>query len=141
MADISGAINGTKVIIQDAVGEIIGQMTATLTIGGTPIDISNKANGDYITLLDGELAGKQLVWSGEIIYNDGAQYAAMRAAALAGTQASYTITYVSANTTDEEFSFTGVPNGMSDSLPHGDKVSTSVTISSSGSFTHTPAVA
>ena len=138
---MAGEINGTKVILQDGTGEIVGQMTATLTIGGTPIDISNKANGDYITLLDGELAGKQLVWSGEIIYNSGARYAALRANALSGTQDTYTVTYVSANTTDEAFDFTGIANGMSDSLPHGDKVSTSITVSSSGAFTRTAPVA
>lgn len=138
---MAGEINGTKVILQDGTGEIVGQMTATLTFGGTPIDISNKANGDYITLLDGELAGKQLIWSGEIIYNNDDRYLALRANALSGTQDTYTVTYVSGNTTDESFDFTGIANGMSDSLPHGDKSSTSITVSSSGAFTHTPPVA
>ena len=34
-----------------------------------------------------------------------------------------------------------VPNGLSDAIPHGDKVSTSITFLSSGVYTHTPAIA
>ena len=43
-------------------------------------------------------------------------------------------------TTDESFSATFVPNGLSDAIQYGDKVSTTVTFLSSGVVTHVPAV-
>lgn len=138
---MAGEINGTPVVVSNGTGVIVGQMEMTLTYNGTPIDISNKSFQDFVTLLDGELSGKQLQISGTIIYNNDAQYASTRADSLTGTQDTYTITYVSANTTDEAFSAVMVPNGLSDALPHGDKISTSITFLSSGVVTHTPAVA
>ena len=110
-----------------------------MTFNGTPIDISNKSYQDFVTLLDGELAGKQLQVSGDIVYNNDVEYNKVRADALVGTQDTYTLTYTSSNTTDESFVATMVPNGLSDALPHGDKVTTSITFLSSGVITHTPA--
>ncbi|MCP4493123.1 MAG: hypothetical protein GY820_38365 [Gammaproteobacteria bacterium] len=137
---MSGEVNGTNVILQDGTGAIVGQMEMTMSYAGTPIDISNKSAGDFVTLLDGELAGKQMSISGTIIYNSDAQYRAMRAAALAGTQDTFTLTYTSDATTDEALSAEMVPTGLSDALPHGDKIATSITFLSSGTITHTAAV-
>ncbi len=137
---MAGEINGTNVVIANGTGDIVGQMSMTMTHNGTPIDISNKSNNDFVTLLDGELAGKQLQFSGDLVYNDDTQYRKVRADALSGTQDTYTITLVSSATTDESFSALMVPNGMSDSIPHGDKVSSTITFLSSGAITHTPAV-
>jgi len=137
---MSGEINGTNVIIQNGTGDIVGQMSMTLTYNGTPIDISNKSNNDFVTLLDGELAGKQVQFSGDLVYNDDTQYRKVRADAIAGTQDTYTITYTSSATTDEAFVALMVPNGLSDAIPHGDKISTTMTFLSSGAITHTPAV-
>lgn len=136
---MSGEINGTNVIISNGTGAIVGQMEMTLTYNGTPIDISNKSAGDFIQLLDGELAGKQLQISGTLVYNDDAQYEKVRADSFVGTQDTYTVTYTSDAATDEAFSATMVPNGLSDALPHGDKVSTTLTFLSSGTVTHTAA--
>jgi len=138
---MSGELNGTNIVIENGSGAIVGQMESTLTVNGTPIDISNKSYQDFVTLLDGELSARQLQIAGTIVYNDDAQYAKVRADSLVGTQDTYTLTYVSANTTDEAFSGTFVPNGLSDAIPHGDKVSSSITFLSSGEYTHTPAVA
>ena len=138
---MSGELNGTNIVIENGTGVIVGQMESTLTVNGTPIDISNKSYQDFITLLNSELSGKQLQIAGTIVYNDDTQYAKVRADALVGTQDTYKLIYVSANTTDEEFNGTFVPNGLSDSIPHGDKVSTSITFLSSGAYTHVPAVA
>ena len=121
---MAGEINATNVILQNGTGAIVGQMEMTLTYNGTPIDISNKANGDNATLLNGELSGKQLQMSGTLVYNDDAQYRKVRTDSLDGTQDTYTVTYTSSATTDEQFSCVMVPNGLSDALPHGDKVST-----------------
>ena len=138
---MSGELNGTNIIIENGTGAIVGQMESSLTVNGSPIDISNKSYQDFVTLLDAELSGKQIQISGTIVYNDDANYAKVRADSLNGTQDSYKLIYVSANTTDEMFEATMVPNGLSDTIPHGDKVSTSITLLSSGEYTHTPAVA
>ena len=131
---MSGEINGTNVILANGVGTIVGQMEMTMAYNGTPIDISNKSEGDFIALMDGELAGKQLSISGSIVYNDDTQYEAVRSAAISGTQADYTFTYPSG----EVFAATMVPTGLSDAAPHGDKVTTTITLLSSGVVTHTP---
>ena len=136
---MAGEINSTNIILANGSGNIVGQMSATLTFNGTPIDISNKSYQDFVTLLDGELAGKQLQVSGDIVYNNDVEYNKVRADALVGTQDTYTLTYTSSNTIDESFVATMVPNGLSDALPHGDKVTTSITFMSSGVITHTPA--
>jgi len=136
---MSGEINGTPVVISNGSGEIVGQMEMTLTYNGTPIDISNKSALDVVLLLDGELSAKQLQISGTLVYNDDTQYRKVRADSLSGTQDAYTITYISPATTDEVFSADMVPNGLSDAIPFGDKVSTSITFLSSGAITHTPA--
>jgi hypothetical protein len=136
---MAGEINGTKVLIKKDGSIIVGQMEATVTFNGTPIDISNKSQGDWVTLLDGEVAGKQLQIAGTLIYNSDTVYRQVRADALAGTQAVYTVEYTSDATTDEQFSATMVPNGLSDALPMGDKVTTSITLLSSGTVTHTAA--
>jgi len=133
-------INGTTVILSDGTGDIVGQMEMTLTINGTPIDISNKSFSDLITLIDGQLSGKQMQITGSIVYNSNARYRSMRADALIGTQDTYTMTYTGAATTQETLSASMVPSGMSDAIPHGDKVSTSITLLSSGIITHTAAV-
>jgi len=136
---MAGEINGTNVVIANGTGTIVGQMEMTLTYNGTPIDISNKSAGDFVALLDGELSGKQLQMSGTLVYNDDTQYRKVRADSIVGTQDTYTVTYVSDATVDEAFSASMVPNGLSDALPHGDKVATTMTFLSSGTVTHTPA--
>lgn len=136
---MAGEINGTKVLIKKDGATIVGQMEATVTFNGTPIDISNKSQGDWVTLLNGELAGKQLQISGTLVYNNDTVYRAVRADALSGTQDTYTVEYTSDAVTDEQFSALFVPNGLSDALPMGDKITTSITLLSSGTVTHTAA--
>ncbi len=134
------ATNGTNIIIQNINGDIVGQMEMTMTFNGTPIDISNKSVDDWIVLMDGELAAKQLQISGSIVYNDDVQYRKIRDDAFSGTADDYTLTYVSGATTDESFSASMIPNGLSDALPHGDKITTTITFLSTGVVTHVPAV-
>ena len=136
---MAGELNGTNVIIANGTGAIVGQGSFTLTYGGTPIDISNKSNGDNITLLDGELSAKQFIYSGAIVYNNDLQYEKVKADAITGTQD--TITYTSANTTDESYSGLFVPTGLSDSIPHGDKIETTISFNSSGVVTRIAPVA
>ena len=135
---IAGAINGTYTVVTDAVGEIVGGGELTNTFNGAPIDISNKSCGDWVVLLDGELATKQFVWSGDFTYNNDAQYRAMRDAAFAGTQVQLTLTYVgSGAATDESFTGLFVPTGLSDALPMGAKVATTISFNSSDTVTRT----
>lgn len=133
---MAGELNGTKALVMKGVTEIVGQMEMSVAFNGTPIDISNKSQGDWVTLLDGELAGKQLQISGTILYSSDTVYRAVRADALTGAQAAYSVVY---GTTGESFAANFVPNGLSDALPMGDKVSTSITLLSSGVVTHTAA--
>mgnify|MGYP003629832214 CR=1 FL=1 len=137
---MSGEVIGTDIILANGTGAIVGQMEGTLTFNGSPIDISNKSYSDNITLLDNELAGKQLQFAGSIVYNDDTQFRKVRGDSLIGKQDDYTIIYVSDATTDESFSAKMTPNGLSDALPHGDKVSTTITFLSSGVITHVDAV-
>lgn len=140
---MAGEINGTDVIIKKGTAGgtvIVGQGSVTHTFGGTPIDISNKSNGDNITLLDGELSVKQHIFAGTIVYNNDTVLRAVRADAFAGAQDEYTIEYVSDATTDEKFTGQFVPTGLSDDLPHGDKVMTTISFNSSGVVTRTAAV-
>ncbi len=137
---MSGEINSTNVVIANGTGDIVGQMEMTMTFNGTPIDISNKSFDDWVTLMDGELAAKQLQISGSIVYNDDVQYRKIRDDAFSGTADDYTLTYVSGATTDESFSASMIPNGLSDALPHGDKITTTITFLSTGVVTHVPAV-
>lgn len=136
---MAGEINGTKVLIRKGGSVIVGQMEATVTHNGTPIEITNKSTNDWRTLLDGELAGKGIDISGTIIYTDDAAFRAMRNDAWNGTQDTYDIIYTSDATTDEQISGTFVPTGLSDSIPMGDKVTTSITLLSSGAPTRTAA--
>jgi len=133
---MAGELNGTKVLILKGAGEIVGQGEATLTFNGTPIDISNKSHDDWTTLLDGELSGKGFTISLTCTYNDNTVYRAVRVDALTGTQAAYSVVF---GDTDEVFTGQFVPTGLSDALPMGDKVTTSLTLNSSGAITHTPA--
>ena len=81
---MAGENNATTIIFQKGAtpADIVGQGEFTATFGGTPIDISNKSFGDFVTLLDGEMSGKQLVVSGTLIYNSDTVYRAVRADAL-----------------------------------------------------------
>ena len=129
-------LNGTAVILNNTTGAIVGQGDFTHTFGGTPIDISNKSYGDNVTYLDSELANKQHIFAGELTYNDDEQFRKVRDDAFAGKQDTYTLTYTgSGAVTDESFSGLFVPTGLSDALPRGVKVATTISFNSSGIVT------
>lgn len=137
---MAGEISGTAIILNNTTGAIVGQGDFTHTFGGTPIEIGNKSNGDNVTYLDGALATKQHIFAGEITYNNDTQFRKVRADAFAGTQDTYTLTYAgSGASTDEAFSGLFVPTGLSDALPRGAKVATTISFQSSGPVTVTAA--
>ncbi len=133
---MAGELNGTLVLIKKAGTDLVGQGEMTMTVGGTPIDISNKSYGDYVTYLDDALSAKQIVLSGTITYNNNTAYEALRADAMTGSQDDYTIVYAA---TGEQITAKFVPTGMSDALPLGGAVTTTVSLNSSGTYTYTPA--
>ena len=138
---MAGEINGTYIVVENGSGEVVGGGDLTHTFGGLPIDISNKSFGDNITYLDAELGTKQHIFSGEFTYNSDAQFRAMRADAFTGTQDTYTLTYVGSGVaTDESFTGSFVPTGLSDAIPMGAKVATTISFNSSGVVTIVPAV-
>ena len=138
---MAGEINGTNAVLVNGTGEIVGQGAGTLTWNATPIDISNKSNGDSVTLMDGEGAGKQLQYACEFVYNTGAQFQKVSNDAFTQTMDTYTLTFPSAGTTDESYTALMMPQGLSLSVPHGEKTTTSITFLSSGVVTHVPYVA
>ena len=135
---MAGEVNGTNVVIENGTGEIVGQGTGTLTWNSTPIDISNKSNGDSVTLMNGQGAGKQLQYSCEFVYNTEAQFQKVSNDAFSNTMDTYTITIPSGGTTDESYTALMMPTGLSVAVPHGDKLMSSLTFLSSGTVTHVP---
>ena len=133
-------LNGTAIVLNNTTGAIVGQGDFTHTFGGVPIEIGNKSYGDNVTYLDGELATKQHIFSGTITYNDNEQFRKVRTDAFTGTQDTYTLTYTgSGAVTDESFSGLFVPTGLSDAIPHGAKVETTISFNSSDVVTIVPA--
>jgi len=133
-------LNGTAIVLNNTTGEVVGQGDFTHTFGGTPIEIGNKSYGDNVTYLDNELAAKQHIFSGEITYNNDAQFRKVRDDAFTGTQDTYTLTYTGSGVvTDESFEGLFVPTGLSDAIPQGAKVATTISFNSSGAVTITAA--
>jgi hypothetical protein len=133
---MAGEITGTAIIINNGTGTIVGQGDFTHTYGGTPIEIGNKSYGTNITYLNGELATKQHVFSGTLTYNNDDQYRKVRSDAFSGTMDTYTITYTGSGVAvDESFSGQFMPTGLSDTLPNGAKVETTISFNSSGEVT------
>jgi hypothetical protein len=130
---MAGEINGTNVLIKKGANngaDIVGQMEFTLTHAGSPIDLSNKTYGDFVTLLNGELSGKQLTFAGTLVYNSDATYRNVVTAAYNATIEQYSLVWPDGYYITADF----MPNGLSDALPHGDKVATTINFLSSGEF-------
>jgi hypothetical protein len=133
---MAGEINGTAIVLNNTTGAIVGQGDFTHTFGGTPIEIGNKSNGDNMVYLDAELSAKQHIFAGEITYNNDTQFRKVRADAFTGTQDTYTLTYTgSGSVTDESFTGLFVPTGLSDAIPRGAKVATTISFNSSATVT------
>lgn len=135
---MANEVNGTNVVITNGTGEIVGQGAGTLTWNSSPIDISNKSNGDNVTLMDTQGSGKQLQYACEFVYNTEAQFQKVSNDAFSNTMDTYTITIPTTGTTDESYTALMMPTGQSVAVPHGDKTTTSLTFLSSGVVTHVP---
>lgn len=137
---MTGEVNGTVVVVNNGTGEIVGQGDFTHTYGGQLIETTNKSSGDNVTYMEGENSGKQHIFAGDLVYNDDTQFRKVRADVLSGSSDTYTLTFVSNATTDESFSGTFFPTGMSDTIPQGGAIRTAISFNSSGVVTHTAAV-
>jgi len=128
-------LNGTKVLISDSAGALVGQGDFTVTYGGEPINVSNKSTGDWEVLLGGEIATQQIVLAGTLTYTDDVSYETQKDAAFKGIQDTYTVTFAATGET-----LTGVfhPHAMADTISRGVGVTTAISFSSSGEVTRTP---
>jgi hypothetical protein len=128
--------NGTKALLYRLDGvttfELVGQLEVTSAFNNAAIDISNKADGDWVKLMNGETSTKGLTLSATCIYNNSDEYILMRENALSGIINSYRLDYT--GTSLGRIDFFGMPNGLSDAVPRGDKITTSLSIVSTGEF-------
>lgn len=131
---MSGERNGTKCLLYRFDGDddvvLVGQLETTIPFNGTPIDISSKSSADFVTLMNSELSTKGRSVSGSLIYNNDVEYQLMRANSLASSIDEYVIDYT--GLVADQVRFYGVPSGLSDAAPMGDKVTTSISILSVG---------
>tara|TARA_R110000782_G_C14666753_1_gene398518 strand:- start:212 stop:613 length:402 start_codon:yes stop_codon:yes gene_type:complete len=130
-------INGTDALLYRKSGAntfvIVGQMEITNAFTNTPIDISSKSTGDFIVSLDGESSTKGLTLSATLLYSDSSEYRLMRLNAQNGTTDEYRIDYTTLAA--DYVDFFGIPTGLSDAMPRGDKITTTITIMSNGEVT------
>lgn len=130
---MANEVNGTNAILYmgDATFSVIaGQIELTSALNATPIDVSTKGDVDYIRLMDGELAAKGKNVTVNIIYSSNSVFRDMRDKMINGDATGFKIDF-SAGAGDAE-TFTGMITNMADSLPLGDKVTSSITILSLG---------
>lgn len=139
---MAGEQNGTSCLLYRTVevteGEVtsdvdnvlVGQLELTHTFGGAPIEISNKSLGDFVTYLDGELSTKGRNVSGSLVYSNDDEYRQLRSDAMAGAVVRYMLDFT--GQTADQVRFLGIPTSPSDNLAMGDKVVTSITITSVG---------
>lgn len=127
------AINGTNAILymNYATFDVIaGQVELSSALNATPIDVSSKGDDDFVRIMEGELAAKGKSITLNIIYSNDATFRDMRDKMINGTTTGFKIDF-SAGAGDAEI-FTGMITSMADTLPLGDKVTSSITILSLG---------
>lgn len=132
-----GAQQGVTCVIAKGASPttVVGQGEFTLTIGGAPVDITNKSSAGFVESLDGATSSQSVVFAGTIVYNTDVNFEAIRDEAWTGTQDDYTITY---GTTGETYTGKFTPTGVSDALPaDGNAVMTTISFNSSGVVTRT----
>lgn len=133
---MAGELNGTNVFVAmedpNNAGDYIaigGQTSHTLTLNNNPIDITNKSSASFRELLAGE-GLQSLDLTVELNFNSQAGYIAMRTMANSKAQANFRIAIGSTNI-DGAFQVAS----FADTSPDNDKLTSSVSLLSSGSFT------
>lgn len=128
---MANEINGTTCLLYRKTGPttytaLVGQLEITANMLGNTIDVSSKSDNDFVKVIAGELGGKGQNVTGNIIYSSDAEFRAMRELAIAGDSAKFKIDFTG-NDADAIY-LIGIPTAMADTLPTGDKVTTSITI-------------
>lgn len=133
---MAGEKNGTSVFvaIEDPTNAgdylaIGGQTSHTLTLNNNPIDITNKSSASFRELLAGE-GLQSLDLSLELQYNSDAAYTQLRTLANSKAQANFRIAI---GTTNIDGAFQVASFG--ETSPDNDKLTNTVSLLSSGSFT------
>jgi TP901-1 family phage major tail protein len=129
---MAGELNGTNVFLavdNGGVSIVGGLLTNSFTLNNGSIDITNKSNSSWRTLLAGE--GLQSVdISGELIFNDSVSFAFMKTSADTKTLETYNIARGS-----EVMAGTFYITSWAEAAPDNDKLTVSVSLQSSGAVT------
>ena len=127
-----GALNGTQVVLQlDVAGTwetVGGQMTHTASFQTALIEITNKTSAQWRELLDGQ-GIQSMDLSLEITYTSEATYQSMRGYALDKSFRSYRIAY---GASTEYYEFEGQIQSIGDAAPDGDRLTSSLSLQSTG---------
>jgi hypothetical protein len=126
--------NGTNALLYRKSGAstfaLVGQLEITTTFNNVPIDISSKSTGDFVVVMNADSSTKGLTLAATLLYSDSSEYRLMRLNAQNGTINEYRIDYTTLEI--DRVDFFGIPTGLSDAIPLGDKITTSITIMSTG---------
>jgi hypothetical protein len=126
--------NGTDALLYRKSGTstfaLVGQLEITTTFNNVPIDISSKSTGDFVVVMNADSSTKGLTLAATLLYSDSSEYRLMRLNAQNGTINEYRIDYTTLEI--DRIDFFGIPTGLSDAMPLGDKITTSITIMSTG---------
>jgi len=116
--------------------EIAGQLDGTMTMNGSPVDVTNKANGGNIEYYPDFVAGKQISWAVTFTAADNVQLNTIKAAIEAGTLVAGNI--VSGDGAEEWQCDTWSISGRSDTASVNGVTQLACTFNTSGSYTYTP---
>ena len=123
-------VNGSEAVIA-------GQLDGTLTVGGAPVEVTNKASGGFIEYEPDFVAGKQVAFAATFTSRDDASQNLVKAAIEAGTQVAGNI--LSGVGAEEWQCDTWVITGRSDAAPVNGVTQISCNIMTSGAYAYTPA--
>ena len=116
---------------------IAGQLDGTMTMNGSPVEITNKASGGYIEYLPDFVAGKQVSFAVTFTSTDDVNQNLVKAAIESGALVAGNI--VSGVGAEEWQCDTWSISGRSDTASVNGSTQISCTINTSGAYTYTPA--
>lgn len=132
----TGAKNGTGIYVAmdttvpgASYVQIGGQNSHSLTLNNSIIDITNKSSASYRELLPDE-GTQSLDLSLDLTFNSQATFTSLRTLAGSKADAAFKI-----NMPGGDLLFVGMVASWADTSPDGDKLTASVSLQSTGSFT------
>lgn len=128
---MASELSGTNCLLYRFTGSddavLVGQIEISIPFVASNIEITSKSSADFIELMNGELSTKGRSISGAIIYSNDPEYRLLRTNTALGNIGEYMV-----DIGGERLRFFGIPGGISDTTPAGDKITTSFTILSVG---------